>query len=180
MATTAVSIGEYLQDFSYKPDVEYIDGQLRERALAKSVHGLLQTLIGSWFQAHKLEWNVKAGVEIRTRVSPTRVRLPDVIVGPRKKWPQVLTDPPLIVIEILSPGDSYSDTRALALDYRTAPSTWTCARSSPPWMKITAKMKETSSNYCFNRALMATTAVSIDQYLQDSSLSPPSSTSTAN
>jgi Uma2 family endonuclease len=30
----------------------------------------------------------------------------------------VLTDPPLLVIEILSPEDSYSDTQERALDYR--------------------------------------------------------------
>jgi Uma2 family endonuclease len=166
MATTAVSIGEYLQDFSYKPDVEYIDGQLRERALAKSVHGLLQTLIGSWFQAHKLEWNVKAGVEIRTRVSPTRVRLPDVIVGPRKKWPQVLTDPPLIVIEILSPGDSYSDTRALALDYHAMgieniwlidPETRTSEmHGNGSWLEATRLQVQNSPIYLDMREIFAT------------------------
>jgi Uma2 family endonuclease len=32
--------------------------------------------------------------------------------------PDVLTDPPLLVIEILSPDDSYSDTQERAQDYR--------------------------------------------------------------
>jgi Uma2 family endonuclease len=32
--------------------------------------------------------------------------------------PDVLTDPPLLVIEILSPEDSYSDTQERAQDYR--------------------------------------------------------------
>jgi len=32
--------------------------------------------------------------------------------------PEVLIDPPLLVIEILSPDDSYSDTQERAQDYR--------------------------------------------------------------
>jgi len=32
--------------------------------------------------------------------------------------PDVLTDPPLLVIEILSPDDSYSDTQERTQDYR--------------------------------------------------------------
>ena len=32
--------------------------------------------------------------------------------------PDVLTEPPLLVIEILSPDDSYSDTQERAKDYR--------------------------------------------------------------
>ena len=34
------------------------------------------------------------------------------------RQPDVLTDPPLLVIEILSPDDSYSDTQERAQDYR--------------------------------------------------------------
>lgn len=119
MAATAISVQDYLEGPVPQPDVEYLDGELKERPLVFSVHGLLQILIGSWFQKHREEWNVKAAVEVRTRVSPTRVRLPDVVVGPRRKWPQVLVEPPLIVIEILSPSDSYTEVRRMAQEYHT-------------------------------------------------------------
>ena len=117
MATTAISIDEYLNNCCPKPDVEYIDGELKERPMVKRVHGRLQSLLSMWFGEHELEWNIEVVVETRTRVSPSRVRLPDVIVdwaGPR---PETLVDPPLLVIEILSPGDTYSETQRLAQDY---------------------------------------------------------------
>jgi Uma2 family endonuclease len=92
MATTAISIDEYLRTVP-DPDVEYVDGELRERPMTFNEHGLLQTEIGMWFNSHRHEWNVRAGVEGRTRVSPTRVRLPDVIVDHARKWPSVLIHP---------------------------------------------------------------------------------------
>jgi Uma2 family endonuclease len=117
MPTTTISMQEYLESSNFHPDVEYIDGMLRERPVVQPVHGLLQLLIGKWFLDHRAEWDVKAAVEVRTRVSATRVRLPDVVVGPRRAWPPVLVEPPLIVIEILSPSDSYTETRKLAREY---------------------------------------------------------------
>ncbi len=115
-ATALISLREYLEGPVPQPDVEYLDGILKERSVVFSVHGLLQVRIGIWFHAHS-EWNLKAAVEVRTQVSPSHVRLPDVVVGPRRKWPQVLVEPPLIVIEILSPSDSYTEVRRMAREY---------------------------------------------------------------
>jgi Uma2 family endonuclease len=100
------------------PDVEYIDGELKERPVVSSAHGLIQTIIGAWFFTHQNEWKLRAGVEVRTRVSASRVRLPDVVVDRAYKWPQYLTEPPLLVIEILSADDSYAETQRLAHDYQ--------------------------------------------------------------
>jgi Uma2 family endonuclease len=44
--------------------------------------------------------------------------VPDLVVLTAGAQPDVLTDPPLLVIEILSPDDSYSDTQERAQDYR--------------------------------------------------------------
>lgn len=118
MATaTLISMDEYLHT-GYERDVEYVDGELRERPVVFSVHGLLQTLLGAWFTAHAKEWNIKAAVEVRTQVSATRVRLPDVVVGPRRRWPETLVEPPLLVIEILSPSDTFGHLDEVIADYR--------------------------------------------------------------
>ena len=117
MATaTTLNIDEYLHDFSFNPDVEYLDGELRERPMVMTAHGKLQSLISIWFGQHE-EWGMDVAVEVRTRVTPTRVRLPDVVVAPSGNWPETLVDPPLIAIEILSPTDSYTATQRLAGDY---------------------------------------------------------------
>jgi Uma2 family endonuclease len=120
--TSLLSIDEYLHT-SYRPDVEFIDGELKERPVVMYVHGEIQSAISMWFGNHKKEWSVVVAVEARTRVSPTRVRLPDVIVdhlvnGPRRRREGTANDPPLIVIEVLSERDTYAETQRLARDYQ--------------------------------------------------------------
>jgi Uma2 family endonuclease len=124
--TTLISIDDYLGNTRLNPDVEYIDGELKERPVAFTPHGLVQSLLSGWFFSHEDEWLIRAAVEVRTRVSPTRVRLPDVVVDRAYKWPAVLTEPPLIVIEVLSPYDSYAETQRLAGDYQNmgVPNIW--------------------------------------------------------
>ncbi len=127
MATTKVSIEEYLRT-SYRPDVEYIDGELRSRSglpfeskqvpMVQFAHGRLQWLICSWFDRHEELWNITGGVETRIQVSPDRVRLPDVVIDHAGAKPDILVEPPLIVVEVLSPDDSYAETQRRAADYR--------------------------------------------------------------
>ena len=116
--TTAslLDLDEYLKT-GYEPDLEYVDGELQERSVVFSVHGLLQSKIASWFERHEEEWGLRAGVEVRTRVSPTRVRLPDVVIDYARYWPPVLLTPPLIAIEIVSPSDSYGHIQDVVKDY---------------------------------------------------------------
>lgn len=117
-ATTQIALSEYLQT-TYRPDQEYIDGELRERNVGKTDHARMQALLAAWFFVNEQEWNVFVTTEHRMRVSPNRVRVPDVtLVRPGALSEDVLTAPPLCVIEILSPEDSYSDTREKAQDYR--------------------------------------------------------------
>jgi Uma2 family endonuclease len=83
-------------------------------------------MIGSWFDQHEEEWGVLAGVEGRTQVSASRVRLPGVVVAAAAAHPKTLVDPPLIVIEVLSPGDNYTEIERRAQDYRRmgVPNIW--------------------------------------------------------
>ena len=118
MATALyISIDEYLGRI-YKPDCEYVDGEIRERNVGKWEHARLQLVLGAWFFAHEEEWGITSSTEQRVQVSETRVRVPDLVVLSAGPQPDVLIDPPLLVIEILSPDDSYSDTQDRAQDYR--------------------------------------------------------------
>jgi hypothetical protein len=55
MATaTLVSIEEYLRNTSHQPNVEYIDGELKERPEVVRAHGLRQGLICTWFMCMKI------------------------------------------------------------------------------------------------------------------------------
>jgi Uma2 family endonuclease len=119
MATALhISIHEYLGS-SYRPDREYVDGEIRERNVGKYEHARVQALLARWFGNHEQEWGVQVVTEQRLQVSQTRVRIPDVTLLTPGAQPDVIVDPPLLIVEILSPDDSYSDTQERAQDYRT-------------------------------------------------------------
>jgi Uma2 family endonuclease len=112
-----IPLEEYLAT-NYRPDREYVDGEIKERNVGKYEHARVQALLARWFGNHEQEWRVQVVTEQRVRVALTRVRIPDVALLPLGPQPDVIAAPPLLVIEILSPDDSYSDTQERAQDYR--------------------------------------------------------------
>ncbi len=119
MATaTQIPMLEYL-DTVYRPDREYVDGEIRERNVGKWDHARVQWLLAGWFMSNERAWHVMGSTEQRVQVSSSRVRVPDlVILRPGTQRP-VLTEPPLLVIEILSPDDTYSELQERCHDYQT-------------------------------------------------------------
>ena len=98
------------------PDCEYLEGRLVERNVGEISHGdaqgrtyshVLTTQRGFW-----------AGVEIRVQVKPERFRVPDVVVvrGGRPEG-RVITAPPEVAVEVLSPDDRASDVQEKIDDY---------------------------------------------------------------
>lgn len=106
--TGFVSVREYLAT-SYRPDCDYVDGRIEERNVGEFDHSLIQTLLGQLFMNNRNAWGVLALTDVRVQVKATRFRVPDLTViragTPRE---QILTHPPLLVIEILSPEDRLS------------------------------------------------------------------------
>lgn len=118
MATAAsISLDEYLGK-SYRPDCEYLDGEIRGRNVGKWEHARVQALLAAWFVNHEKSWGIVSSTEQRVKVSESRVRVPDLVVLTAGRQPDVITQPPLLVIEILSPDDTYSDTQERAQDYQ--------------------------------------------------------------
>jgi len=113
---TQISITEYLNT-SYRPDREYVDGEVRERNVGKWEHARVQALLTAWFLQHESKWGVMTSTEQRTRISPSRVRVPDLVVLVAGPQPDVIVAPPLLVVEILSPDDTYSETEDRSRDY---------------------------------------------------------------
>ena len=112
-----VTVEEYLHTV-YEPECDYVDGRLEDRNVGEYDHSLLQTLLAHLFMANRAAWGVQPMTELRTQVKLTRFRCPDVLVlradAPRE---QILTHPPLIAIEILSPEDRLSRFRVKVEDY---------------------------------------------------------------
>jgi Uma2 family endonuclease len=118
MATTLhIPLEQYLGT-TYRPDREYVDGEIRERNVGKYEHARVQALLARWFGNHEQEWGVQVVTEQRVQVSPNRIRIPDVALLGMTAQPDVIVEPPILIIEILSPDDTYSDTQERAQDYR--------------------------------------------------------------
>ena len=119
MATTPalLSIDEYLHT-SYRPDVDFVDGEIEERTLGEYEHGRTQILLGSFFVLHEKLWRVQAVTEQRIRVNGSRVRICDLAIlhakAPRER---VTETPPLLCIEILSPEDRLPRAQKVLADY---------------------------------------------------------------
>ena len=99
-----ISVEEYLKTV-YRPDRDYVDGLVEERNLGQWDHARLQTLIAAWFYSRETELNIRVATEVRVQVSAERFRLPDVCITDGEPGEQILTRPPLLCIEVLSPED---------------------------------------------------------------------------
>jgi Uma2 family endonuclease len=118
MATTQVSLNEYLGT-DYEPDCEYVDGELEERNAGEKEHSIVQAFLIKWLAAFEEQWKLEAYPALRLRVSPTRVRIADIAILPDKvPYEAVPTQPPVAVIEVLSPEDRVSRYQARLGDYR--------------------------------------------------------------
>jgi Uma2 family endonuclease len=117
-ATTAhVPLEVYLSS-SYEPDAEYVDGVIEERPMGEYDHSSWQHAIELWFAQHAKEWGIRVRPELRVQVSRGNFRVPDVVVLDRHlPIEQVITHPPIAVLEILSPEDTVTRLQAKLADY---------------------------------------------------------------
>lgn len=112
-----VSVEEYLSTV-YEPDCEYDDGVVVERNLGEFEHAFLQIILGTIFTNNMDSWGVFALTEQRVQIEARRFRVPDVCVLPMGvQTDPIVTRPPLIVIEILSPKDTMRHVNRKATEY---------------------------------------------------------------
>ena len=108
---------EYLAT-SYRPDCEYVDGEIEERNMGEKEHSVLQQALIFLFRTNRTDWNIEVFPELRVQTGPMRFRVPDVsIVFSGEKWDRILRKPALLFIEILSPEDTLRKMRERVDDY---------------------------------------------------------------
>jgi Uma2 family endonuclease len=101
-----ISVEEYLST-GYEPDCEYDDGVVVERNLGEFEHAFLQVFLGTIFTNNMDVWGAYGLTEQRVQITPTQFLVPDVcVVRLGSPAEDILTQPPLIVVEILSPEDT--------------------------------------------------------------------------
>ena len=104
--TNRVPLDVYLST-SWEPDAEYVDGVIEERPMGEWSHADWQAAVLEFFRNRRKEWNIRVAPELRVQVTPGNFRVPDVTILDRSlPVEQVITHPPIAVIEILSPEDT--------------------------------------------------------------------------
>ncbi len=108
---------EYLRT-SYRPDCDFIEGEVLERNVGKRKHSYAQGEICSWFNRRKEVLILQALPGLRMRVAPGRIRIPDVVVCEiPMPGEEVFTSPPYLCIEVMSPDDTISAMQDRLDDY---------------------------------------------------------------
>jgi Uma2 family endonuclease len=109
-----MEVEEYLHT-SFRPDCDFIDGEVFERNVGLRRHSYAQGQIAIWLGDHA---NLGSLMSLRVRVEPDRIRVPDIVVV-ELPFPdeEVFTSPPYLCIEIMSPDDTMSSIQDRLDDY---------------------------------------------------------------
>lgn len=121
MAATSklTALEEYLTTSYPDGDREYVDGRIEERKLGTFEHGEVIALLAAWFVEHRKDWSITVSTDARMKATATRFRLPDVmVVDANAKERGIVTQPPLVAIEVLSPDDTKADYLIRIADFR--------------------------------------------------------------
>jgi Uma2 family endonuclease len=100
-----MSLEEYLHT-SFRPDCDYVDGEVQERLWGEFDHGRAMAEILFYLVDRYPVLRSRVLPSLRIRVKATRVRVPDIcILAENAPEEQVVTFPPILCVEILSPED---------------------------------------------------------------------------
>jgi Uma2 family endonuclease len=117
MATNVqISVDEYLKTV-YRPDCDYVDGAVEERNLGEVDHSYVQGRFTYLLTALWPKTGLLPLPEVRMRTRPNRYRVPDIALTQGKPDEQVLTKPPVLCIEVLSPEDRTSRVNTRVREY---------------------------------------------------------------
>ena len=114
--STLISVDEYLRT-SFHPDCDFIDGEVLERNSGLRRHGYAQAHIAAWFGRRTELPPLEPLTELRMRIGPGRIRIPDVVVVESIPDEEVFTAPPYLCIEVMSPDDTIAGMQDRLDDY---------------------------------------------------------------
>jgi Uma2 family endonuclease len=116
-SATLVPVSEYLRT-TYRPDCDYIDGEVRERNVGERPHTQLQIILGAIFREHRQDWHVIAMGDQRVQTSAENYRVADLcVIRESDPYELIVVTPPLLCVEILSRNDSLDELQERVNDY---------------------------------------------------------------
>ena len=118
--TRHIGVEEYLDlVFDDRPEPDYVDGEVVERALPTPVHSQIQGLLILLSAPLLTRFRLVLLPELRVRVEPRRFRVVDLAVY-RDARPEghYAATPAFVAIDIVSPDDRHSELAERLEDYR--------------------------------------------------------------
>ena len=114
---TTVPLSEYLNT-SYRPDCDYLEGDLLERNVGEADHSRLQMALSAWLYNRRKRLGITVYPEQRVQVKARRFRVPDItVVAGEGPSAGIIKEPPFLCIEILSPEDRFTEMKRRVDDY---------------------------------------------------------------
>ncbi len=116
-SATLISVNEYLAT-SFRPDCDYVDGEIQERNLGEWPHSRTQGRLFAFLFQREAQWDIRVVPEQRVQVSPTRFRIPDIcVVLASDPTEPIVRRAPFLCVEVLSKEDTVSRLNERLLDY---------------------------------------------------------------
>jgi Uma2 family endonuclease len=128
-----VPVEQYLRTV-FRPDRDYIDGEIEERNMGETPHSGLQSFFGWYFRNYQDEWRIDVFTEQRVQITKQRFRVPDVcLTSLDEPFERIIRTPPILCIEILSSEDSLATIQPRIIDYALmgVPCSWVV----DPWKR---------------------------------------------
>ena len=114
-----VAPSEYLSTSFDGTDREYVRGEIVERSMPNFLDGEMQFELAFRFRQLRDSHRLFGCSETRMRLAPDLYRIPDIAVFAESKPDEpVPSRPPLVVIEIISPDDRYSEMLEKLAEYQ--------------------------------------------------------------
>jgi Uma2 family endonuclease len=114
-----IAPSEYLSTSFEGADREYVRGEIIERGMPDYPHGKTQVLLGAKLAQLRESHHLFVCSETRMRLAPDLYRIPDIAVFAEIEPEEgVPSHPPLLVIEIISPDDRYTEVLEKLAEYR--------------------------------------------------------------
>ena len=108
---------EYLRS-SYDYDPEYVRGEVVERPMPTKKHSKAQKRLLNIFEPVEAAFGAFTIFAVRSRLDHDLIRLPDFSLYLSEPEGEVPAEPPLLVVEILSPDDRLSQLMKKCAEYR--------------------------------------------------------------
>jgi Uma2 family endonuclease len=118
-APVMVPLETYL-DTVYRPDCDWIDGEVKERNMGEQPHASIQGFLAYIFRGNAIAWKIRSFPEQRVQTSARHYRIADVCLV-RRDLPMepIVRTPPLLCVEILSRDDRMTEIQERVDDYLT-------------------------------------------------------------